>query len=219
MSFNSLTIDQAQKAPIQKPVYFTQEFNVSSSTQQLIEELGLIGHREGGFFNETDRSPFYMENPHFQSQDQHLTKSITSIEGLERDQYRNYSTLIYYLLTPQIPYGRFHKNLNRIIHILQKGRGQYVLIHPDGTVKSFVVGFNHSKGEVSQWVVPGGVWKASFLLPLGDKADEDDHLMISEVVVPGFEYDDHKFLENDQLLQLVGEERARELSFLQHASS
>lgn len=219
MSFESSTVDNAPNCNIEKPLYFVKEFNTSDETQLLIKELKLVGHREGGYFNETDRSPFHMENPHYEAHDG-PTKSITDISSLPRDAYRNYSTLIYYLLTPQIPYGRFHKNLNRIIHILQKGRGQYVLIYPDGRVKSFIVGFDHSRGEVSQWVVPGGVWKASFLRPLSDDVGEssDDHLLISEVVVPGFEYDDHQFLQDDKLVELVGEERASQLSFLQHSS-
>lgn len=218
MPFSS-TIDKAKDVPVVKPVYFTQQFKTSPSTLQLIEELGLVGHREGGFFNETDRSPFCMANPHYEGHNNNVTPSVDT-KNMHKDQYRNYSTLIYYLLTPQIPYGRFHKNLNRIIHILQKGRGQYVLISPEGEVKSFVVGFNHSKGEVSQWVVPGGVWKASFLIPSDESGHghEDDHLLISEVVVPGFEYDDHQFLPDDKLVDLVGEQRANELSFLQHAS-
>ncbi|CDR41872.1 CYFA0S08e01024g1_1 [Cyberlindnera fabianii] len=215
----SPTVDKANNATIEKPRYFTQEFADSEANNQLIKELGLEGHREGGFFKETDRSPFYMANPNYESnKDNKLTQSIEP-KDLPKDAVRNYSTLIYYLLTPQIPYGRFHKNINRIIHILQKGRGQYVLIYPDGTLKSFIVGFNHSKGEVSQWVVPGGVWKASFLLPLKDEEDPNDHLLISEVVVPGFEYDDHEFLPNEKLIELVGEEKAKDLMFLQHADS
>ncbi|GME78131.1 unnamed protein product [Ambrosiozyma monospora] len=109
-------------------------------------------------------------------------------------------------------------NEARIIHILQKGRGQYVLVYPDGTIKSFVVGFNTDKGEVNQWVVPGGVYKASFLLPLDsdDKDDESckDHLLISEVVVPGFEYDGHTFARKDDLVKLVGNDKAEELRWL-----
>lgn len=201
--YSSPTIDNLSNVEIIKPRYFTETFDESSETIELINQLNLEGHQEGGFFKETDRSPFKIVNPNKSNDDD------------DADKFRNYSTLIYYLLTPQIPFGRFHKNLNRIIHILQSGRGQYVLIYPNGEIKSFIVGFNHSKGEVSQWVVPGGVYKASFLLPLNQKECNNDKLLISEVVVPGFEYRDHEFLEKEGLEQLVGD-RAHDLSFLLH---
>ncbi|CCH41362.1 hypothetical protein BN7_901 [Wickerhamomyces ciferrii] len=222
ISYESPTIDATQNATVKKPAYFTEKFNKSESNEKIIKELGLVGHREGGFFKETDRSPFYIENPHYQGNSSTMSTVNQPQSNDDKAKYRNYSTLIYYLLTPEIPYGRFHTNKNRIIHILQKGRGQYVLIYPNGEVKSFIVGFNHSKGEVSQWVVPGGVYKASYLLPLDSQIGEtkDDHLLISEVVVPGFEYEDHEFLEGvDNLKKLVGEEKGDELSFLLHESN
>lgn len=220
--YKSPTIDGLNNAIVKKPLYFSQNFGKSESNERFIRELNLEGHREGGYFKETDRSPFVLENPFHQETSNGAIKTVDRPIQLEKDKYRNYSTLIYYLLTPEIPYGRFHKNKNRIIHILQKGRGQYVLVYPDGSVKSFIVGFDHAKGEVSQWVVPGGVFKASFLLPSGDSSEEsaDDHLLISEVVVPGFEYDDHEFLEGvESLAKLVGEEKSKELSFLLHESN
>lgn len=125
---------------------------------------------------------------------------------------RNQSTLIYYLLTPDSPIGKFHKNINRITHILQRGKGQYVLVYPDGQVKSFRVGFDYKNGEVSQWVVPGGVFKASFLVP---NEEFDNGLLISEVVVPGFDFEDHTFMKGeDELKRLVSPEKAAELAFL-----
>lgn len=205
---DSPTIDSAREAPVAEQAYSQHTFEASEANSRLISELGLVGHREGGYFRETDRSPFTMPNPHY---DPHT--------HAHSDRYatRNYSTLIYYLLTPTISIGRLHKNQNRIIHILQKGRGQYVLIYPDGRVKSFIVGFDHARGEISQWVVPGGVYKASFLLPLtaDSQPTKDDHLLISEVVVPGFEYEDHEFLQGRaRLVELVGESRAADLAFL-----
>ena len=129
---------------------------------------------------------------------------------------KNYSTLIHYLFTCDAPMGRFHVNRSRIIHILQKGRGQYVLIYPDGRLKTFVVGFSTDRCEMYRWVVPGGVYKASFLLPLDDVNGEsaDDHLLISEIVVPGFDFEDHKFMLSKKVLEnLVGTEKAGQLKW------
>ncbi|TVY78423.1 Uncharacterized protein LSUE1_G003713, partial [Lachnellula suecica] len=128
---------------------------------------------------------------------------------------RNTSTTIFYLLTPSGPQGGFHRNAGRTIHTLHRGRGRYVLIHPQGTLETFVVGPDVSKGEKLQWVVEGGLYKASFLLPDEEGGEESrDGLLISETVVPGFEYCDHDFLAPEGLVKLLGEEKAGELAWL-----
>ena len=201
----SPTIDGIQSdVPIHKPQYVDNPLPNSPECQQIIDHLQLIEHREGGYFKETDTSPFYMHNPY----NPDSPEVINTVGVDSKEITRNYSTLIYYLITPFIPLGRMHRNRSRIIHILQKGSGQYVLVYPDGTVQTFRVGFDFAAGEVAQWVVPGGVWKASFI------SDKDSHLLISEVVVPGFEYLDHTFMEYAELLKLVGEAKAQELKWL-----
>ncbi|CCD24636.1 Cff1p NDAI_0D03220 [Naumovozyma dairenensis CBS 421] len=207
----SATIDSVREYPIDNLASFVQvpASEPPTKLKELIDTWGLIKHGEGGYFKETDRSPFVMDAP---------TK-ITKKGSWEEEETtklvllkRNYSTLIYYLLTPDSPIGKMHKNRNRIIHILQRGKGQYVLIYPNGQVKSFRVGFDYANGEVSQWVVPGGVYKASFLVP-----NEEFHngLLISEVVVPGFDFEDHLFMSGyDEMVNLLGEEKAASLKFL-----
>lgn len=200
----SPTIDLVLNVPIAKTKYVRASFENPPECSTLIQQLGLIEHREGGYFKETDRSPFFMENPYYTNNEGPVAVSAKKDTS---DATRNMSTLIYYLITPKIPVGRFHRNKSRIIHVLQRGSGIYVLIYPNGEIKSFRVGFDFAKGEIAQWVVPGGVWKASFL------PDDSTHLLISEVVVPGFEYTDHTFLEEDELRKLVGE-RADEMLWL-----
>ncbi|CAR26652.1 hypothetical protein ZYGR_0H04710 [Zygosaccharomyces rouxii] len=215
--FYSPTIDEAPDAEIDPPSFV--KFPASApptSLRNVIDELQLIEHGEGGFFKETDRSPFTMavaeSDDHVPMNSQAVGPNISVTSEMGTVTRRHYSTLIYYLLTPSSPIGRMHKNKNRIIHILQKGKGQYVLIYPDGRVKSFKVGFNHSQGEVSHWVVPGGVYKASFVQP---NEEFSNGLLISEVVVPGFEYIDHNFMSGlEELQKLVGEDRAEQLKFL-----
>jgi predicted cupin superfamily sugar epimerase len=94
-----------------------------------------------------------------------------------------------------------------------------VIIHADEPgeekrIETFVVGQNIEKGEKLQWIVEGGKFKASFLLPDEVGGVESDGLLISETVVPGFEYCDHDFLSPQGLKQLLGEEKAQELSWL-----
>ena len=61
----------------------------------------------------------------------------------------------------------------------------------------------------------GGKWKCSFLLPDVEDDGECEEgsrggLLISETVVPGFEFCDHDFLRAEQLEEMLGgEERGR----------
>lgn len=141
----SANVEEAADAAIE-PVSFVKvpALEPPTSLQQLIHDWQLIKHREGGYFKETDRSPLTMDLEKPQNGDSTGSTTVT----------RNQSTLIYYLLTPDSPIGKFHKNINRITHILQRGKGQYVLVYPDGQVKSFRVGFDYKNGEVSNGSSP-----------------------------------------------------------------
>ena len=60
-----------------------------------------------------------------------------------------------------------------------------------------MVGKDVMEGEQLQWIVEGGKYKASFLLE--DAAGgEGTGCLISETVVPGFEYEDHDFLKMER---------------------
>ncbi|GAB7366764.1 hypothetical protein MBLNU230_g0718t1 [Neophaeotheca triangularis] len=182
--------------------------------QSLITSLSLTPHIEGGYFVETDRDPQRVPNPFTTDASNSSSPSST----------RAASTSIHYLLTPASPLGHFHSNRARTVHTLHKGRGRYVLIHPPWTqadgrtrVETFLVGQDVAAGEKLQWVVEGGVWKATFLLP--DEAGIEgsgsgEGLLISETVVPGFEYEDHDFLSEGGMRELVGEDGVGELGWL-----
>lgn len=179
------------------------------STQRLIASLDLQKHIEGGYFLETDRDTFKIPNPF-----------INDAQSSTRDA----STTIFYLITPASPIGAFHRNRARTIHTLHQGRGRYILIHADeidntsskkARIETFVVGHDVAKGERLQWIVEGGKYKASFLLLDDEKSGRDnDGLLISETVIPGFEYADHDFMTLDALQKLVTDEQAKELTWL-----
>ncbi|KPM37061.1 hypothetical protein AK830_g9487 [Neonectria ditissima] len=174
----------------------------------LIQTLGLIPHVEGGYFTQTDEDPTTIPSPY---PPQPLTTSTAEPPRPGFDAaVRRLSTTIFYLLTPRRPLGRFHRNRSRIVHTLHRGRGRYVLLHPAGRVETFVVGPAVERGERLQWVVEGGVWKASYLLDDGDAGG----LLISETVVPGFEYADHEFLSQRRLGGLLPEDKAAALGWL-----
>jgi predicted cupin superfamily sugar epimerase len=226
--------DTATKlSPSYRPGQHTQE---SPSTASVIAVLALEKHVEGGYFAEIDRDPLTIPNPFPHSNTPQTTeKPISGDNSL-----RNASTSIYYLLTPTTPQGHFHRNKGRTVHTLIEGRGRYVLIHADEKgdkkrVESFIVGKDVSKGEKAVWIVEGGKYKASYLLPMTDNKDSSkDRLLISEVssmcacsrekndcvnvlmqtVVPGFEFSDHDFLPIETFGELITEEQQRELEWL-----
>lgn len=176
------------------------------SITKLANDLKLDKHPNGGYFKETDRSKkeILIDNKN---------DNKLSIK-------RNESTLIHFLMNCESPIGKFHTNeLSRTIHILQKGHGIYILIYKDGTIEKFKVGFNVSNGERTQWIVEPGVYKGCYLIPDNDEDDDNesnkDCLWVSEIVIPGFDFQDMKFLDFQKLTDLVGdEETANKLKFL-----
>ncbi|SCV99357.1 LAFE_0A01398g1_1 [Lachancea fermentati] len=209
--FTSPTIDLAPNCEIEYPPFVSfPAMQPPDTLQKVINQLQLERHVENGYFKETDRSPFTIdysqsEYPSGSNENPDLAMP-TRTEAPRYEGKRSYSTMIYYLLTPDAPITKMIMNRSRNIHVLQKGKGQYVLVYPDGTIKSFKVGFDYENGEVSQWVVPGGVYKASFLLP---NEEFDNGMLISEIVVPGFEFSDYKPIPGKKELEtLVGEEKA-----------
>ena len=194
----------------------------SAPIQSTIKALGLVPHPEGGYFNQTDAAPTSIPSPYAGREVDEAAISTSLIRPDYDPASRRLSTTIFYFLTPQRPLGFFHRNRSRIIHTLHRGRGRYVLLHPDtGRLESFIVGQNVEKGEKLQWVVEGGVWKASFLLeeepqehgkhPAGR---ESPGLLISETVVPGFEFADHEFLSPQRLKVVAPESKAAGLEWL-----
>lgn len=168
-----------------KPIYTPSPTNKEEppSIQSLINSLNLQPHLEGGYYKETHRDTHQVPNP-FQ----------TSTDGART---RCASSTILYLLTPQAPLGAFHRNQAGAIHTWRHGRGRYVVIHADGVsseggtrrerakarVESFFVGPDATRGERQQWVVDGGKYKASLLLPdsTGAEGGSSQGLLISEV--------------------------------------
>ncbi|KAJ7749340.1 hypothetical protein DFH07DRAFT_829366 [Mycena maculata] len=94
-------------------------------------------------------------------------------------------------------------------HVLHQGRAEYTLITPGNppTIEKTVIGAG--PGETRQLLVGTGVWKMSKLLPedVGQAQTEEEKrrlgCLITEVVVPGFHWEDHKFLTEGGLRELV----------------
>lgn len=144
------------------------------SKVEIIEQLGLIEHIEGGYFSETFRSPDTVE---------------VSREGSAR----NVLTSIYYLLTDERPIGRFHMNQSDIVHYFQGGSAlTYYIIHPDGKLEVVKLGNNYAAGEVGQMVVKGGCWKGTHL-------EHGEYGLLGEAVAPGFDYRDMRIATQEEI--------------------
>ncbi|KAF9068583.1 RmlC-like cupin domain-containing protein [Rhodocollybia butyracea] len=153
-----------------------------TSTNNLIKELGLQKHPEGGYFAETNRQSIQVPSP------------FASAE------LRSLGTSIYYLLTEDSPSGVIHMNKSITYHVLHQGRAEYTLIHPSNPplIEKRLMGTNVEAGESRLLLVGTGVWKMSRLLP----EDFEWGCLITEVVIPGFHWEDHKFLTMDGLATL-----------------
>jgi uncharacterized protein len=132
---------------------------------ELIKQLSLVEHIEGGYFTETHRS---QEN------------LSTNREGEDRALL----TSIYYLLTDDRPIDHFHRNKSDIMHYFHCGSAiTYLILEPSGKLTKAKLGLNFAQGEVAQLLVPGGFWKAAVL-------ERGEFGLIGEAVTPGFDYRD-----------------------------
>ena len=183
--------------------------------QSIISSLNLQPHPEGGLFAETDRDSRTVPNPFIND------SPLPNASARDSSTTRGASTSIFYLLTPRSAVGHFHRNRARTVHTLHSGRGRYVVIHPceisrtgKTEIEDFVVGHDLTRGEKLQWIVEGGRFKASYLLPDAGSKDSQGGLLISETVVPGFEFADHDFLTANGLRDVVAEDQVEILEWL-----
>lgn len=138
---------------------------INMNKNDLIQQLSLVEHIEGGYFTETHRS------------EENLS---TNRAG----QDRSLLTSIYYLLTDDRPIDRFHCNQSDIMHYFHCGSAiTYLILEPSGKLNKVKLGLNFDRGEVAQLLVPGGFWKAAVL-------EEGEFGLIGEAVTPGFDYRD-----------------------------
>lgn len=138
----------------------------------LIAQLNLTEHTEGGYFVESYRA----------------TATI-STERIGGD--RSLLTSIYYLLTDDRPIDHLHRNQSDILHYFQAGSAiTYLLVDPAGNLSQVKLGLNFAAGEVGQLLVPGGYWKAAVL-------ESGEYGLLGESVAPGFDYRDMEIAEAD----------------------
>ena len=225
--------------PPLKPAFVPNSTTETPEIEAVIQKLQLEPHPEGGYFRETDRDPFRVSNP-FALQ----SKGSPAVADLLVDTRNASTTIYYLMTPQSANGVLFrnkartihtlHKGRGRyiMIHADEVARASY----PGGNgnsdvsgtgiddesmkwtgkarVESFVVGPNILDGEKMQWIVEGGKYKGSFLLPDEDGGRGSDGMLISETVVPGFEWEDHDFMSVQRLDALVTEEQKEELAWM-----
>ncbi|KAF9004667.1 RmlC-like cupin domain-containing protein [Cyathus striatus] len=167
--------------------------DILQTSTQLIRDLKLEAHPEGGYFIETDKRKEHVYSPF-----------------AEGNANRSLATSIYYLLTYDNPKGYIHMNKSVTYHVLHQGRAEYTLITPGNPpkVEKKIMGTNTAAGETRQLLVDTGIWKMSQLLQEDftkaqtDAERDSINCLITEVVVPGFEWEDHKYLSKEALEDL-----------------
>lgn len=147
----------------------------------IIKELELMEHPEGGYFKETYRSIGAISNSEL---------------GNTYKGDRNYSTGIYFLLTSE-KFSAFHKiNQDEMWHFY---KGTPLLLHiisKEGVYSSVTIGNDLEKGEVPQHVVRGGDWFAAEVI------DKDSYTLVGCTVAPGFDFADFVLPERKELVAL-----------------
>ena len=146
-------------------------------SNELLRTLSLQPLDEGGFYRETYRSSWEPETP---------DRTGGSRSGM---------TTIFYALDAKQPLAYLHRNRSDIIHFFHSGGPiEYWVLSPAGALNRHVLGPDPRLGHVFQLFVPGGYWKASRLL-------SEEYGLLSEAVVPGFDWRDRDFADRELLAQ------------------
>lgn len=139
--------------------------------QALIEQLGLEAHPEGGYFRETYRSPYQLEQ-----------------------QDRQLMTSIYFLLT-DTNVSRFHRITADECWYFHTGTPIIVHTLDENGHYEFVLGNDVTNGQLPFYLVKGGTIFGSSVL--GDKG----YALVSCAVAPGFDFRDFELFDTETLLR------------------
>jgi len=147
--------------------------------KDIVEQLNLKPHPEGGYYKETYRSAGEIQSVN-------LSDSYSG--------NRNYCTCIYFLLTSD-QFSAFHRiKQDEIWHFYDGATISLHTISPAGDYKHILIGKDLQNGEVPQYIVPGGHWFAAEI------EDEDTYALVGCTVSPGFDFDDFELIPKEELI-------------------
>jgi predicted cupin superfamily sugar epimerase len=139
---------------------------------ELIENLQLKPHPEGGFYKETYRC-----------------KQKTPTQQGER----NVSTAIYYLLENEDK-SHFHRIKSDELWFFHQGKPLEIFSIQQNKLIVILLGNNLEKGEVPQAVIPANTWFASHI------KNEVGFTLVSCTVAPGFDFSDFEMAKRESLV-------------------
>jgi len=159
---------------------------MNDNAKQIIENLKLTPHPEGGYFREVYRSDEYINStclpPRYNSP-------------------RFFSTSIYYLLEgnkvshfhriKSDEVWNFYNGSNLIIHCLDESAGY----------SQIKIGSNILSGVYPQYVIKKGIWFAAEI------EDKNSFSLIGCTVAPSFDYDDFELASRSRLINLFPKEK------------
>lgn len=148
---------------------------MEKTVKQLVTNLKLEEHPEGGWYKEIYRSNLKTLN--------------------ENTQSRDLLTSIYFLLTDR-NCSKFHSIESDELWYYHLGSGFTVhCLSPDGEYYRIKIGPNHEVGEVFQALVPKGTIFGSTV------ESENSFSLVSCAVAPGFDFEDFKLYSAEELLK------------------
>jgi predicted cupin superfamily sugar epimerase len=140
--------------------------------KDIIEELQLQAHPEGGFYAETYRSSAFTLN--------------------QNGEKRNLSTAIYFLLHDTNK-SNFHRIQSDELWFFHQGEPIEIVTIQDGKARSIILGNAIEKGELPQATIPANTWFGSKL------KDGKGFALVSCTVAPGFDFLDFELAERENL--------------------
>lgn len=154
---------------------------MTSFIDKIIHKLDLKPHPEGGYFKQTYRSSGEIEQdslgPAFKSK-------------------RNFSTCIYFLLTSD-NFSAFHRiKQDEIWHFYNGSPINLHTISESGDHTVNLIGRDLNKGEVPQFIVPGGCWFVAEVI------NQNTYSLVGCTVSPGFSFDDFELKSGKELISM-----------------
>lgn len=145
-----------------------------TTAQDLIQQLRLQPHPEGGYYRETYRAAL----------------ETTAANGASR----NVSTAIYYLLENDNR-SHFHRIQSDELWFFHQGQPLEVLLLQDGQLTTLTLGHAVERGELPQAVVPAHTWFGARV------RDGAGFSLVSCTVAPGFDFADFELADRARLTQ------------------
>jgi len=158
---------------------------IEKNSKYWVEKLRLEPHPEGGYFRQTYKADLTIAR-----------EALSPRFAGDRA-----STAIYFLLERK-NFSAFHRlRSDEVWHFYAGSPLIVIVIEPDGTGSSILLGDDPEAGQVFQAVVRAGCWFASHV------ADWNSWALVGCTVAPGFEFNDFEMARRDELVKKYPQHR------------